>query len=328
VVQPNRRDLRERIDERYRARRNLGGIPPFSEALKAVIWPKSFRTSEIKSYDGKADPEHWITLYEVAVQAAGGDEYVMANYLPVVLDNTVTTWLLRQRPGSIHSWAQLRQMFIDHFKPTCVQPGSKYALKQIRLRPKESLRQYIRRFSETWNRVTDISPETAVDAFINGLVQPRGHDLQKALLLRQPRTMEDLFSIAHDYALLDDGMNQGEEGPSHRYRRRNDDSDDESDVDRPPRRQHDRRRDQRFKRRGQDNYDGRQNRGRNSDSVNAVKGKQSAPDEALEKILAQDCPRHPGKGHTMGECRVLTEALVKSNKRPRPNPKPKPKPAD
>jgi hypothetical protein len=102
--------------------------------------------------------------------------------------------------------------------------------------------------------------------------------------------MEDLFSIAHDYALLDDGMNQREEGPSHRYRRQNDDSDDESDVDRPPRRQHDRRRNQRFKRRGQDNYDGRQNRGCNSDSVNAVKGKQSAPDEALEKILAQDYP--------------------------------------
>jgi hypothetical protein len=42
VVQPNRRHLHERIDERYRARRNLGGIPPFSKALKAVIWPKSF----------------------------------------------------------------------------------------------------------------------------------------------------------------------------------------------------------------------------------------------------------------------------------------------
>jgi len=32
------------------------------------------------------DPEAWLMLYEIAVRAVGGDDHVMANYVPVVLD--------------------------------------------------------------------------------------------------------------------------------------------------------------------------------------------------------------------------------------------------
>lgn len=334
VNQPLRQeDLREHLNER----RSRIGIQAFSEELKIVRWPKNFRPGDIKSYDGKVDPEHWITLYEVAIRATGGGRDVMANYLPMVMSSGVSPWLLRQRPGSIHSWPQLRQMFIENFKPTCIQPSNKYVLKRIRLRPNESLRQYIRRFSDLWNKVVEITPEESIDAFIDGLCQPHGEDLQKALLLQRPRTMIRLLDIANDHADLEDGMQRHNTGPPKRNFRRNDDYDEDSEGERPFRRQRDRRGRQRstrgsdqrnddrpFKRRGQDNYNGgKRNRTRSDNEVNAVKGQKRPNDEAVDKILSQDCPRHPGKGHTLGECRVLSEALVKSvaNKKQRPNPK-------
>jgi hypothetical protein len=65
-------------------------------------------------------------LYEIVVRAAHGDEDVMANYLPVVINQSVNQWLLSLREGSINTWAQLRRAFIDNYMATCQQPDNKY----------------------------------------------------------------------------------------------------------------------------------------------------------------------------------------------------------
>ena len=58
----------------------------FSLHLRQVVWPRNFKLEKLKKYDGKENHENWITLYEIAVRSAAGDEHVMANYFPVVLD--------------------------------------------------------------------------------------------------------------------------------------------------------------------------------------------------------------------------------------------------
>lgn len=95
--------------------------------------------NNVRPYDGKDDPEQWFIRYETAIRAAGGDEKVMANCVPVVLGHSVNQWLLRQCDGSIHSWGQLKHMMIDSFKPTCDQPGTRFSLAQIRDYPNEPL---------------------------------------------------------------------------------------------------------------------------------------------------------------------------------------------
>jgi hypothetical protein len=69
-----------------------GHIPdlrPFTDRLHVVIWLRNFKLHDLDTYDGKANPEQWITLYEIAVRAAHGDEDVMTNYLPVVINQSV-----------------------------------------------------------------------------------------------------------------------------------------------------------------------------------------------------------------------------------------------
>ena len=36
----------------------------------------------------KANPAQWLTLYEIVVRAVGGNEDVMVNYLPVMLNQS------------------------------------------------------------------------------------------------------------------------------------------------------------------------------------------------------------------------------------------------
>jgi hypothetical protein len=77
------------------------GLRPFTNLLRAVIWPRNFKLHNLDTYNGKANPEQWITLYEIAVRAAHDDEDVMANYLPVVINQSINQWLLSLRKGSI-----------------------------------------------------------------------------------------------------------------------------------------------------------------------------------------------------------------------------------
>jgi len=83
------------------------------------VWPRNFKLEKLKKYDGKENPENYITLYEIAVRSAAGDEHVMANYFPVVLDQAGHQWLLGLPEDSFDSWEELRQAFIDNFIATC-----------------------------------------------------------------------------------------------------------------------------------------------------------------------------------------------------------------
>jgi uncharacterized protein YifN (PemK superfamily) len=69
-------------------------LKQFSPHLRQVIWPCNFKLEKLKKYDGKENPENWITLYEIVVRSATGDEQVTVNYFPVVLDQASHQWLL------------------------------------------------------------------------------------------------------------------------------------------------------------------------------------------------------------------------------------------
>ena len=45
-------------------------------------------------YDGVADPVAFLLAYEEAVLQAGGDDKVMANWLPMALTGVPRAWLL------------------------------------------------------------------------------------------------------------------------------------------------------------------------------------------------------------------------------------------
>lgn len=180
-------DLRTFLEDRYAQQRAAGGIKPFSYDLKWVHWPQGFRLGgEIRIYNGYDDPKHWIMLYETAVQAAGGEEHVMANYLPCILGSTTFSWLMCQPKGSIYSRRQLKQMMIDNFKSTCDQPSIRYALAAIHDYPDESLRNYIRRWSDAYTRCRDVQDADAINLFIQGCRAPRSQDLRKELLKIRP----------------------------------------------------------------------------------------------------------------------------------------------
>ena len=64
------------------------GCPAFTRELRQVQWPstKNFKPDIPEKYDGKTHPSEFLSIYTIAVQAAGGrDDKILANYFPLVL---------------------------------------------------------------------------------------------------------------------------------------------------------------------------------------------------------------------------------------------------
>ena len=171
-------DLREVLDRRHREREqcsyedrrrspdyNDDGVPAFTRDLRRVDWPSGFKPMGIDKYDGKTDPESWLTVYTLAISAAEGDSKAMANYLLVALADSARNWLTSLPRGSIDSWSELREHFIANFQGTFERPGTHFDLYNVIQRLDESLKDYIRCFSEKRKKIPNVTDDVIIAAF-------------------------------------------------------------------------------------------------------------------------------------------------------------------
>src|SRR3954469_15747431 len=84
------------------------GCRAYTTELRSVAWPGKFKPNLPPRYDGTTDPAEFLQLYELGIEAASGDEKVMANLFPMAPNSGARTWLLNLAPGTISSWDQMR----------------------------------------------------------------------------------------------------------------------------------------------------------------------------------------------------------------------------
>ena len=77
-------------------------------ALRQVRWPPKFKLEMPPRYDGAADPSAFLLAYDEAVLEDGGDDKVMANWLPMALAGEPRAWLLNLPGSTVASREQLR----------------------------------------------------------------------------------------------------------------------------------------------------------------------------------------------------------------------------
>jgi hypothetical protein len=82
-------------------------------------------------------------VYQIIIEAGGGDDWVKTNFLPTTLTDVARSWLINLPEGSITSWGQLCAMFIRNFQSTYEHPSTAETLKTIRQNHDENLRDYV-----------------------------------------------------------------------------------------------------------------------------------------------------------------------------------------
>nr|AAV31299.1 putative polyprotein [Oryza sativa Japonica Group]AAV32107.1 putative polyprotein [Oryza sativa Japonica Group] len=179
---PHRRrpiDLRDTINQRRAARGyhspdryddDMDGVAAFTNDLPG------FKPTGIEKYDGTTNPESCLTVYGLAIHAAGGDSKAMANYLPVALADSARTF---ERPST-------------HFD-----------LYNIVQKSGESLQDYIRHFSKQRNKISDITDDVIIATFTKGI---RHEDLVGKFGRKPPKTVKQMFEKANEYAKAEDAI--------------------------------------------------------------------------------------------------------------------------
>jgi hypothetical protein len=86
-----------------------------------VDWPPRFRPAPGR-FNGSSDPVEFLQQYAIAIRVAGGDGRVMAHWFPVATKEEPRWWLLELPLGSILSWRDLCERFLDKYTPWCQSP--------------------------------------------------------------------------------------------------------------------------------------------------------------------------------------------------------------
>ena len=102
-------------DAEYSLRTTPIASPPSVQSSTTSSTQRISSRQTFQKYDGKQDPTQWLRLYSTAVSVAGGDTNTKVLYFPMVLEPAPLTWLESLKPESIHSWDDLKKVFVDNF---------------------------------------------------------------------------------------------------------------------------------------------------------------------------------------------------------------------
>jgi len=83
----------------------------------------------------------------------------------MALESATLTWLESLRHDSIHSWEDLKKLFIDNFQGSI----HRHDLRLCKQERGEALRSYIKRFFDMRATITNIADDDVIDCFQYGL---------------------------------------------------------------------------------------------------------------------------------------------------------------
>jgi hypothetical protein len=213
----HRRDRRAHLDERVRrgyhprrGRRYDSGEdrspspePPgpqaFSRAIRRAPFPTRFRApTTITKYPGETRLELWLAEYRLACQLGGtDDDNLIIRNLHLFLSDAARAWLEHLPPAQISNWDDLVKAFTGNFQGTYVRPGNSWDLRSCRQQPRESLRDYIQRFSKQRTELSNITDSDVIGAF---LTSTTCRDLVSKLGRKTPTRASELMDIATKFA--------------------------------------------------------------------------------------------------------------------------------
>jgi hypothetical protein len=174
---------------------------PLSGGIKTRPIPPQFKFPPVPRYSGETDPKEFLSIYESAVEAAHGDENTKAKVIHLALDGIARSWYFNLPANSIYLWEQLRDVFVLNFRGTYEEPKTQQYLLGIRQRLGESIREYMRRFSQARCQVQDITEASVINTTSAGLLEG---ELTRKIANKEPQTLEHILRII-------DGFARGEE---------------------------------------------------------------------------------------------------------------------
>ncbi|XP_034208408.1 uncharacterized protein LOC117622007 [Prunus dulcis] len=126
----------------------------------------------------------------------------MCKVFAMTLRGAAQDWFHTLPSGSINSFKELTYVFTKEYTSYRTIKKNPDHLFNLRKKPEESLRDYIKRFKAEKANIVGCDDQIASSAFKKGL--PAEHDLYRELTITPSQTLAEVFATAERYALWDD----------------------------------------------------------------------------------------------------------------------------
>ena len=198
-----RHDEREVAREAARKALNHVAASPLAKWIQRADPPARIKHNPFVLYETTDDPVTHIQHYQQAMFMHARDDALMCKMFPSSLGKVALSWYHHKlAPNSILSWKQLSEEFTARFLTSRAAPKTFDILTAMGQRDGESLREYSKRYWETFNEIEDCSEEYAIATFKTSL--PVSSDLRKSLTMNPVRTVAKLMQRIEQHALVED----------------------------------------------------------------------------------------------------------------------------
>ncbi|XP_021818802.1 uncharacterized protein LOC110760788 [Prunus avium] len=142
---------------------------PFTERIRRSRQDRDVQPLRITPYTGVEDPLTHLHSFQSAVGCRGLSDEGLCLLFPSSLTEAALNWFYHLEPGTVDSFDELKQIFLNHFMIQTDRLYSADDLYTIRQRDDEPLREYTAQFSHEYSRCPDTDDKAAYGAFKSGL---------------------------------------------------------------------------------------------------------------------------------------------------------------
>ncbi|KAK3025912.1 hypothetical protein RJ639_042385 [Escallonia herrerae] len=140
---------------------------PLSKAIEKAKLPPNFRMPQCDLYDGNGDPREHVYQFQTNMLLL--QVSVMCRAFPTTLRKAAHAWFKSLRPRSIHSFAQLSDLFLKHFVSSRTRRKNSASLLNVVQERNESLSRYLGRFNVATLEIENLDESVKYTAFMRGL---------------------------------------------------------------------------------------------------------------------------------------------------------------
>ncbi|XP_058763967.1 uncharacterized protein LOC131637394 [Vicia villosa] len=153
-------------------------------------------------YDGTTDPDDHIRNIEAVMEYHIVHGSIKCRIFPTTLRKGAMTWYRNLPPNFVHSWAELKELFLSHFTASRRQPKSEANLEAVVQGTNEPLRDYLDRFNREAVQVqtTDYMKRYLLE---RGLIPVS--EFKKAIKIEKLRSMNDILKRAQAFISFEEG---------------------------------------------------------------------------------------------------------------------------
>ena len=185
-------------------RRNMTNISrsPFTDEIEQAEPPREFSMPHFTSFKGDEDPERHLKRYRSAMILYRNNDELMCKIFATTLQGEAQDWFYTLPPQSIRNFYELSLVFTKEYSSYRSIKKKSDHLFDVKKNPKESLRDYVRRFKVEKAKIVGCNDSIARAAFQKGL--PADHPLFGKLIMKEDLTLADSFALAEKHALWDE----------------------------------------------------------------------------------------------------------------------------